>query len=58
MDKLFFTVNEVAKLFSVEPQTIRVYIKEGKLKAHKLVGTRLLRIPREEIAYLLPKEEK
>jgi excisionase family DNA binding protein len=49
-----YTIREVADLLRVDKQTIQRYIKEGKIKAVKL-GTHIVRIPREEIAYLLPK---
>ena len=45
------TVQEVAEMLKVEDQTIRRYIKEGKIKAIKL-SNRLLRIHRSEIEYL------
>jgi excisionase family DNA binding protein len=32
----FYTVGEVAERFRVTPQTIRTYIKEGKLRASRI----------------------
>ena len=31
----FYTTEEAGKILRVDPQTIRVYIKKGKLKAEK-----------------------
>lgn len=36
-----YTINEVAELLQIRPETARKYIKEGKLEAQK-VGRRLL----------------
>jgi len=32
----FYTVNEVAEMLSVHPETIRRNLKSGKLKGHKV----------------------
>lgn len=32
----FYTVEEVAKMFRVTPQTIRTYIRTGKLRAARI----------------------
>jgi excisionase family DNA binding protein len=37
----FYTIPEVAKVLKVTPQTIRVYIKKGKIKG-KRVGRPIL----------------
>lgn len=37
----FFTVQEIAELLRITPQTVRTYIKEGKLQA-KRIGRPLL----------------
>lgn len=36
-----YTVPEIVKLFRLNPQSVRTYLKEGRLKGHK-VGTRWL----------------
>lgn len=32
----FYTVNEVAKKLRITPQTVRAYIKSGKLKGQRI----------------------
>ena len=38
MKKKFFTVNELAKMFDMNPKTIRRYIQRGELQAYKIGG--------------------
>ena len=45
-----YTVTEVAKMFSVSRQTVLKWIKNGKIKAVKVV--KVYRIPKEEIERL------
>jgi excisionase family DNA binding protein len=51
MPKAFFSTSEAARLFNINRVTFYRWIKEGKLKAHK-VGKRF-KIPSEEISRLL-----
>lgn len=53
--KEFYSIQEVADLLQVHPETVRVYIRQGKIKAVKM-NQRLYRIPITEISYLFPKE--
>lgn len=49
------TVAEVAELLKVDPQTIKRYIKQGKLKAaHLSLGT--IRILKSDIMFLFKGE--
>jgi excisionase family DNA binding protein len=50
-----FTMKEVAELLKVDLQTVKRYIKQGKLKAITL-SPHVIRILRSEIDYLLGKE--
>nr|WP_084406109.1 helix-turn-helix domain-containing protein [Alkalicoccus chagannorensis] len=47
-----YSIEEVAKMFNVETQTIRKWIKRGKLKALKLADT-TLRVPQLELEILV-----
>ena len=49
----FFSPNEVADFLGVHAQTIRGYIRTGKLSALRLAGERALRIKREDLIALL-----
>lgn len=51
-NKDYYTTEEVAELLSVDVQTVRKYVREGKIKAIKL-NKRMIRIARKEIEYLL-----
>lgn len=44
---MYKSVNETALMFGVKPLTVRRWIKEGKIKAIKVVGS--VRIPEEEL---------
>lgn len=50
----FFTVNQAAFILRVHPLTIRRYIREGKLKAHKIAGN--VRIKEAELQEFNSKE--
>jgi len=52
-DKEFFTPDEAAVFLDVHPQTIRGYIRTGKLAALRLAGERALRIKRNDLLALL-----
>lgn len=51
--KLFFSPDEAADFLSVHVQTIRGYIRMGKLPAMRLAGERALRIKQEDLLALL-----
>lgn len=51
--KLYFSPDEAAQFLSVHVQTIRGYIRTGKLPALRLAGERALRIKREDLLALL-----
>ena len=51
MNDAFFTVKEMAAILRVHAQTIRRYIRTGKLQALRL-GGKGHRIPRSEISRL------
>jgi len=46
-------VSEVAALFDVEDETVRVWVRGGKLKAIRTPGGRGLRFRREDVEALL-----
>lgn len=46
-------VPEVARLFQVDPETVRVWVREGKLNARKTPGGRVLVFNRAEVYALL-----
>jgi len=52
-EKLFFSPDEAAEFLGVHVQTIRGYIRMGKLPALRLAGERALRIKREDLLALL-----
>jgi len=51
--KQFFSPDEAAEFLGVHVQTIRGYIRVGKLPALRLAGERALRIKREDLLALL-----
>lgn len=51
--KQFFSPDEAADFLDVHTQTIRGYIRSGKLPAMRLAGERALRIHREDLLALL-----
>lgn len=48
-----FTVDQAAEFLGVHHQTLRGYIKSGKLPAYRLAGEKVLRIKREDLMALL-----
>jgi excisionase family DNA binding protein len=52
-EKQFFSPDEAAEFLGVHTQTIRGYIRTGKLPALRLAGERALRIRREDLLALL-----
>jgi excisionase family DNA binding protein len=52
-EKQFFSPDEVAEFLGIHTQTIRGYIRTGKLPALRLAGERALRIQREDLLALL-----
>ena len=52
-EKQFFSPDEAAEFLDVHVQTIRGYIRAGKLPALRLAGERALRIKREDLLALL-----
>lgn len=50
MNKEFYTVKEFASIMGVHWQTVRNWIKSGKVRAVKMGGKNYtLRIPKEEV---------
>src|SRR3989338_5262915 len=49
----FFTVDQAAQFLGIHHQTLRGYIKGGKLPAYRLAGEKVLRIKREDLMELL-----
>jgi excisionase family DNA binding protein len=47
----YMTMNEVAEKYKVSRQTVRKWIKEGKLRAER-VGARAIRIKTKEVEKL------
>jgi excisionase family DNA binding protein len=52
-ERLLLSPEEAGSLLGVHTQTVRGYIRSGKLPAHRLAGERALRIRREDIFDLL-----
>ena len=52
-EKQFFSPDEAAEFLGVHTQTVRGYIRTGKLSALRLAGERALRIQREDLLALL-----
>jgi excisionase family DNA binding protein len=52
-ERSLLSPEEAADLLGVHTQTVRGYIRSGKLPAHRLAGERALRIRREDIFDLL-----
>ena len=55
----FFTLEQTAEYFNVNPRTIMRWLKQGDLKGYKLGSgrTALLRIPKSEIKTFLDKHK-
>ncbi|MGC5012470.1 helix-turn-helix domain-containing protein [Streptosporangium sp. DT93] len=51
--KPLMKVPEVAALFDVDPETVRVWVREGKLAARRTPGGRGLRFRRVDVEALL-----
>jgi excisionase family DNA binding protein len=49
----FFTVDQAAQFLGIHHQTLRGYIRSGKLPAYRLAGEKVLRIKREDLMALL-----
>jgi len=47
-EQKFYTVEELAKLFKVSGETVRVWIRSGDLPAYRL-GQRELRVSQEDL---------
>jgi excisionase family DNA binding protein len=53
------TVAEVAERLRVHPQTVRLWIKEGKIEGHLIGGTKTgYRIPASEVDRILRGESR
>jgi excisionase family DNA binding protein len=52
-EKQFFSPDEAAEFLGIHTQTVRGYIRTGKLPALRLAGERALRIQREDLLALL-----
>lgn len=55
MSEKLFTTQEVANMLKVNVQTVRRYIREGKLKA-RTIAPNLQRIPEGNIKFLFKEE--
>jgi excisionase family DNA binding protein len=53
LSRELFTVDQAAEFLGVHHQTLRGYIKSGKLPAYRLAGEKVLRIKREDLMTLL-----
>lgn len=51
--KPLMMVPEVAELFEVDPETVRVWVRSGKLPARKNPGGRVLMFRRADVERLL-----
>ena len=56
-DEPMLTVAEVAERLRVHPETVRIWLRQGKLKGVRLGGTKAgYRIPASEVNRLLRRE--
>ncbi len=54
MDESWYTVNEVAEHLKINPETIRVWLRHGRLRGVKIAGGRVgWRIPDSELQRVL-----
>jgi len=53
MGQGLFTVDQAAQFLGIHHQTLRGYIKSGKLPAYRLAGEKVLRIKRDDLLALL-----
>lgn len=49
----YLTIRETAALLALSTRTIHRYIAEGKLKAYRVAGEKVIRIKREDVEALL-----
>jgi excisionase family DNA binding protein len=49
----YLTIRETAKLLTLSQRTIHRYIAEGKLKAYRVAGEKVIRIKVEDVEALL-----
>jgi excisionase family DNA binding protein len=49
----YLTIRETAALLALSTRTIHRYIAEGKLKAYRVAGEKVIRIKREDVDALL-----
>ena len=49
----YLTIRETAALLALSTRTIHRYIAEGKLKAYRVAGEKVIRIKREDMEALL-----
>ena len=49
----YLTIRETAVLLALSTRTIHRYIAEGKLKAYRVAGEKVIRIKREDVDALL-----
>ncbi|MBY0372528.1 MAG: helix-turn-helix domain-containing protein [Bryobacteraceae bacterium] len=49
----YLSPEETAAALGVHVQTVRAYVREGKLRAHRLAGERVLRIRRDDLERLM-----
>jgi len=52
-ERQWLTPREAATLLNIGVSTIRSYIRQGRLEARRIRGSRLLRIAREDLERLL-----
>ena len=45
------TVEEAAELMKVSPDTVREWVRSGRLRASKLAGSKTLRISTDDMAF-------
>lgn len=50
----YMTIKEAAQYLKVHPETIRRYVKQGKLTAYK--GEKIIRFKREDLDKQIPKK--
>lgn len=50
------TVEDVSKMFGVNQRTIRRWINDGKIPAHRLPGTRKFKLRRADIEVVLSEQ--
>jgi excisionase family DNA binding protein len=53
LPEVFLTPEDVAKRLGVNTQTVRAWIRSGKLPASRLAGRRVLRVRESDIAAVL-----